>query len=275
MVSEKVSKILIIYVVGPLALLTLLLCYVEAGSGQYDDYYNTLESQEPHAKYSEEMLAMLDRTEPAVVLIKTHDKQGRCTGSGTGFFIDSCQLITNHHVIRNAHRASAYDSSGNKYEITGVVAKDINADIVRLTVNTDNQHPPKLEFAHLTPDAGDNVYVVGHPLGGPTKITKGIMNSTNINPDKCITFQVSAYVDPGSSGSPLLNNQGKVLGVVKAKKNTSHVTTMATPKIRIEQLVAENEAITLPKYSAIHSKPPQQKHFTERFKFRIRTSNQN
>ena len=101
------------------------------------------------------------------------------------------------------------------------------------------------------------------------------MNSTNINSEKCITFQVSAYVDPGSSGSPLLNIEGNVVGIIKAKQYTKHTTTMATPKVRIDDLVIENEATTLAQYSAIHSNPPKLPHFSERFKFRIRTSNHN
>jgi S1-C subfamily serine protease len=266
--SEEVSKKMLIFVMPPLAIITVMLCLSEKDNSPYDCDY-TIGSQSP--QYSQEILELFDNTDPAVVLIRTSDKYGRYRGSGTGFFVEGGDLITNHHVIRNAYKAVAVDSSGNKYEIMGVIANNVNADVVKLKVNKDRQSLPVLEYADVTPSFGDKVVVVGHPLGGKSKITKGKVSSFDIIAERCITFQVSAYVQPGSSGSPLLNMDGKVIGIIKAKSNTkNYVTTLATPTYRIEGLVLQDKVTDLEKYSSIHKKVPKILPF--RSKFSIRSS---
>ena len=105
--SEKVSKKILIYIILPLAIITVLLCIVEADNYPQDNLDYLIENQSPSPQYSQEILDLFDKTDPAVVLIRTSDKLGRYRGSGTGFFVEGGELITNHHGHQECIQSSS------------------------------------------------------------------------------------------------------------------------------------------------------------------------
>ncbi|MBK8876126.1 MAG: trypsin-like peptidase domain-containing protein [Bacteroidetes bacterium] len=152
---------------------------------------------------------MIKEASKAVVIVEQTD------GYGSGFFISpEGYIVTNYHVVASEKDIKVKLQNGEKLPAELVqVNKDF--DLALLKVKTLN--PVCLEFS-LTSDIGDDMLAIGTPLGknlGQT-ITKGIVSGYRIfNGVKLIQTDVS--INEGSSGGPLLNDSGKVLGIATMK----------------------------------------------------------
>ncbi len=140
--------------------------------------------------------------------------------SGSGFFISPTVVVTNHHVIDGASRIEVIFN--NEVQLTAVViGADAGNDLALLKVvgAEDVVRPLPLGNSNEVRE-GSRVYAVGFPLatvtGTKAKITEGIVSSTTGFGGSLKEFQITAPVQPGNSGGPLLNDRGEVIGVVTA-----------------------------------------------------------
>ena len=143
-------------------------------------------------------------------------------GSGSGFFVDSGLIATNFHVIAGATDGQAYLVSKNlTYAIVGVVAADEGRDLAILKVKAFGV--PSLPRASSdNVKVGETVYAAGSPKGWKDTVSMGIISRvrpvfTNIfRSGQVVTakrIQITAPTSPGSSGGPLLNSKGEVIGI--------------------------------------------------------------
>ena len=135
---------------------------------------------------------------------------------GTGFFINEIHVVTNYHVVKNFDKIKIY-AYNHPFEITKVkiVGYDIEIDIAVLEILETVEHDV-LKFSHITPMIGDTVYALGHGLNQVWSLTKGILSydyRRNPNTSFVHYLQTDAVINSGSSGGPLLNEEGDVLGV--------------------------------------------------------------
>jgi S1-C subfamily serine protease len=98
-----------------------------------------------------------------------------------------------------------------------------------------------LEITEDVPTFADGVRVIGYPGRAPLRISAGKVDSAGRLSPECRTFQISAPVAPGSSGSPVLNDAGKVIGIAKAMKlyPVGLPETYATPISRLQDMATE------------------------------------
>ena len=151
----------------------------------------------------------------SVVQINTYNQAGELIGSGSGFFYgDEGDLITSRHVLAGADRAEAQVSKDEVYPVLRIVAEDAKADIVRVTVDAPRKAARPLTLNPRIPEAGQRVVVIGSPLGLEHTVSDGIISAVRDIPGYGTIIQTTAPVSPGSSGSPLLNMAGEVIGVV-------------------------------------------------------------
>tara|TARA_B100000676_G_C18032031_1_gene819328 strand:+ start:666 stop:1709 length:1044 start_codon:yes stop_codon:yes gene_type:complete len=141
--------------------------------------------------------------------------------SGTGFLFSAKDyVITNWHLIRGAKNIKVKFINGENIKAE-IVLKDPPNDIVFLKL----ERQPKLPSSNLKIGdsskirMGDEVFTVGYPaywlLGNNPKYTKGEVNAlSGINDDPRV-FQVSVQIQPGSSGGPLFNSKGEVIGITQ------------------------------------------------------------
>jgi S1-C subfamily serine protease len=140
-------------------------------------------------------------------------------GNGTGFLItEDGYLITNDHVVRGVRRVKV--RIGKELHDAQIIKTDQKADLALLKVNADKL--PALPMV-LNRDAtlGDEVFTIGFPnvdlQGIEPKYTDGRISSLAGLHDDPTRYQISVPVQPGNSGGPLLDSNGRVVGVVVAR----------------------------------------------------------
>ena len=144
--------------------------------------------------------------------------------TGSGFFITSSGFfITNYHVIKGSSSITLIDNFGYKHNAV-VIDTNINNDIALLKVEGIFE-PLAIEPSDRVL-RGAEIVAIGYPnvdiQGISPKVTDGLINSLTGIKDDPRHFQISAPIQGGNSGGPLLNMSGNVIGLVSAKLSTSY-----------------------------------------------------
>ncbi len=138
--------------------------------------------------------------------------------SGSGFVVADGYWLTNHHVIENMKTVTV-SVNGHDYPAK-VVAKDAGLDLALLKASTGNLPPFKL--AH--PKMGQEVYAIGFPLtdllGEQARVTTGIVSSMHGYQGTTQDIQISAPIQPGNSGGPVVTNDWELIGVAVSSAST-------------------------------------------------------
>ncbi|HEY8610566.1 MAG TPA: serine protease [Roseomonas sp.] len=149
----------------------------------------------------------------------------REVSSGTGFVITERQVLTNDHVVRGCRNLRVRNAEGR--EITATVrARDNRRDLALLDLR-EAAGPPLTFRAGPDLRRGDPVVTYGFPLAGmlasgPT-LTTGDISALAGLADNRAHFQISAPVQPGNSGGPLMDLSGNVVGIITSKLNAQRV----------------------------------------------------
>ena len=140
------------------------------------------------------------------------------TGTGTAFLVAPDLLVTNRHVIQSCAAVEVYTSEGKRP--AQVQAADAAVDLALLRVPGLRGTLVRLRTPR-TIRLGETVFVFGFPLSGSLtsggNFTSGLVSGLRGLHDAPGDIQITAPVQPGNSGGPLLDAAGQVIGVVKAK----------------------------------------------------------
>jgi hypothetical protein len=156
-------------------------------------------------------------------------------GLGSGFFVAQNIIATNYHVIEGATQASCYiNNSTTKYKIDGYLAADKSVDLILLKVSTLNK--PALVFTSETVSPGQKIYAIGSPKGLPATISDGIVSGMR-DFEGYKLIQMTAPISPGSSGGPVLNSKGQLIGISVSQLTEGQNLNFAIPKSYLEVLL--------------------------------------
>ena len=183
---------------------------------------------------------LVRRIKPSAVAIQTFDSRGEALSRGSGFFIDTDRVVTNRHVIESAYRAEILSSSGAIYPVKGVLAVDAEGDLALLKIDAPAGVIRPLSLERTSPQEGESVVVIGNPFGLEGSVTNGIVSAVRDIPTFGRIIQITAPISPGSSGSPVVNMQGQVLGVATLQITGGQSINFAIPSERISQLQTGN-----------------------------------
>jgi len=168
---------------------------------------------------------------------------------GSGFFISADGLVaTCYHVVSEVRQASVTLKDGTVLPVLGLVASDPEADLAILKVGkptdplpfTDVPGPP-FKFLPLgppiLPPIGAEVYAIGSPKGLANTLSKGIVSAHRKMGANLALIQITAPVSPGSSGGPLVSEDGLVVGVIAATMLRAQNINFAIPVSLLRPLV--------------------------------------
>lgn len=153
----------------------------------------------------------LDSAMDKVFTVRSNDAEDRFLGSAF-LWHDGTVAVTNAHVVGKADEVRLIDRHGG--EITAlVIARDPVRDVAVLSVPEGAQGLP---LAPNAPQLGDEVFALGAPLGIEFTLTEGRISTLARQTDVAVPIlmlQHDAAVNPGSSGGPLVNAEGRLLGM--------------------------------------------------------------
>jgi hypothetical protein len=149
---------------------------------------------------------------PSVVTLRIYDRNGTQLGLGSGFFLQDGRIATNRHVIEGASWVEVYDQDG-KLLGTAPYAEAISShlDLAILPALGDSLLRG-LPLAVTPPHIGESVWVIGSPEGLTGTVSTGVVSAKR-NFDGESLLQVTAPISPGSSGGPVLDSSGRVVGI--------------------------------------------------------------
>jgi len=192
---------------------------------------------------------LVRRIKPSAVAIETFDARGEKLSRGSGFFVDVDRVVTNRHVIDGAYRAEVHLNSGNTYQVKNVIAVDAEGDLALLKVEAPPNLVRPLSLDRTSPQEGESVVVIGNPFGLEGSVTNGIVSAVRDIPGFGRIIQITAAISPGSSGSPVVNMQGQVIGVATLQITGGQSVNFAIPSERIAQLHRSAQSTTAPTMS--------------------------
>jgi len=184
---------------------------------------------------------------PSVVVIVAIDREGRFMSQGSGFVVrEDGAVVTNYHVISRATDIKV--KIGPKIlDIEGVLYVDLDNDLAILKVEGKGFPTVRLGDANGLL-VGEKLYVIGSPQGLENTISEGILSGIReISPQRRI-LQMTAPISPGSSGGPVFNGKGEVVGVatflIEENQNLNFALpiNLITPGLAKKDLVSPRDA---------------------------------
>jgi hypothetical protein len=196
----------------------------------------------------------------SVVTISSSDRRGESRGLGSGFIVRADGVVaTSFHVIGQGRPFTVSLPGGRVARPTAVLAVDRAKDLA--VVRIDAEGLPALELGDS--DAvrpGQPVLAVGSPLGFRESVAQGVVAQKREMEGRQL-IQVSMPIEPGSSGSPLLDLEGRVLGVIAIKSAVS--MGFAVPVNDLKALLAREKPMPIANWLTVGALDPRewQAHF--------------
>ena len=166
-------------------------------------------------------ISVYEKINPAIVAIDAKVSDG--TSSGSGCIINSEGLIlTSSHVILDSKDIKVTTSNGKSYKAQVVKKLGSGSDLTILKINSEKPFHTVTMGNSSSVKVGQKVLAIGNPFGFSGTLTQGIVSRIDKKRNK---IQTDAAINPGSSGGPLLNTNGEVIGINQAIYNPDNNTS--------------------------------------------------
>jgi S1-C subfamily serine protease len=191
------------------------------------------------------LVRLYEQVSPSVVNIGVYTARG--SGGGSGFVIDSSgHIVTNNHVVEEAEMILVRFADETVVEAE-LVGTDVDSDLAVLRVDVPDDLLKAVPLADSSAlRVGQRAIAVGSPFGFEQTMTTGIISALGriVRQESSYPLlqliQTDAAINPGSSGGPLLNAQGKVIGVntlIFSSSGSSAGVGFAVPVSTVKRVV--------------------------------------
>lgn len=151
----------------------------------------------------------------SVLMLTVYDEDGDAASTGSGFVMfDRQTLVTNYHVVDEAHSVVAESDDGRRYDLTRILIADEENDIAILRFESPTAMEP-LPYSTEPVKRGSSVVAIGSPIGLKNTVSMGNVSSVYYE-DGVNWIQITAPISHGSSGGALFNDEGEVIGMTSA-----------------------------------------------------------
>lgn len=166
---------------------------------------------------------------PSVVMIETYDAKGEVSGKGSGFIVSAeGAILTNYHVVAHTKQATVRLANKDAYDTVEVLEIDKRKDIALIKIKGFGLPYLKLGRSQDV-EVGETIYSLSNPLGVfQNTLSQGILSGIRAG-DGYRYFQISAPISHGSSGGPIFNSRGDVIGIAVATIEEGQNLNFAVP----------------------------------------------
>ena len=184
---------------------------------------------------------LFEKTSPAVVSIEVRDKRGRPISQGSGFLVSADGLIvTNFHVVWKGYSADVVLHDGRKVPVIGSAGNQ-QPDLTLLKI--EGTYSPLQLCGDDVPHVGAQVFTIGTPQGLPNTMSVGVISGPVRMMNGYPYLQTTAAISEGSSGGPLLNEAGEVVGVTTLTHVDGQNLNFAIPASLVRKLVENRRQV--------------------------------
>ena len=168
-------------------------------------------------------------TRNSVMALSAMNLSGEVERLGTGFIISSDgRLVTNYHVIEGASQIVAKHHTGGAFRVVSVLGTDKEHDIALLKLDAmDLPCLPLGDSGQVR--QGDRILIIGSPHGLEGTLSEGLVSALRGTAGKLTSLQFTAAISPGSSGSPVVDSAGQVIGVATCTIKDGQALNFAVP----------------------------------------------
>lgn len=253
-------------------ILIFISCRNESQSNSYelqkqqeliDQKNRELELKEKELKLKESELALLkselnnkkttkktlntlyEEVKKSVYLIYT--KSNNSVGQGSAFVVTPDGIaISNFHVFENASEAIAINEEGQEFMITEIIETNQDEDYIIFKIGPIKTPLSYLKISSDLAKIGDDCFTVGNPEGLTQTISKGLISSYRNN-NRLI--QTTTEITHGSSGGPLLNLEGNVIGITTSGLNKANLNFAVNIKsLYLDKYITQEKIVTQDNY---------------------------
>lgn len=186
---------------------------------------------------------IVDRSKPSIVRIEAGP------AVGTGFVVgDDGRIATNLHVIQGANEITVQLSDKRRFRVDKVVAIDPARDLAILHIEAPGLRALPIGNSDQV-SAGEPVVIIGNPLGFlDYTVSDGLISSVRPVSATLTVLQTSAPISQGSSGGPLFNNFGEVIGIATLISTEGQNLNFAIPSNYLRPLLAQRGGLTVAEF---------------------------
>lgn len=201
----------------------------------------------PPAKSVEAIAAEAKRS---VVKVLQSGREGM-DGLGAGFVVSENGLIaTNMHVIGEARRLEVEMANGDKHEVVEVTATDAHWDLALLRIAKKGLKPLALADSD-TIKQGQPIVAMGNPQGLAFSVVDGVVSEFPDLINEIPMIRLALPIEKGNSGGPLLDRQGRVLGILTMKSAVTENLGFAMPVNELKRLIEKPNPVPMARWLTI------------------------
>ncbi|MDB5341615.1 MAG: peptidase and chymotrypsin/Hap [Planctomycetaceae bacterium] len=206
--------------------------------------------QAPDMPLDKSVEQLAETARKSVVVISVSGRDGKQQGIGSGFIISEDGLIaTNAHVIGEGRPISVQFNDGKQVPVTSIHATQRAADLAIIKVDLKNL--PVLELGDAsTLKQGQGVVAIGNPHGLKHSIVSGVVSGTREIEGRNM-IQLAMPIEPGNSGGPLLDLQGRVRGIITMKSLVTNNLGFAVMVNALKPLLDKPNPVSMDRWLTI------------------------
>lgn len=219
------------------------------------DEKKDLPSKDEPAPVPKAVEKLAETAKKSLVVVTFSGRDGKRQGLGTGFIVAADGLIaTNLHVLGEARPIQVQLADGKKFDVTNIHASDRTLDLALIRIDAKDLTPLPLGNSDALKQ-GQAVAALGNPHGLTFSVVNGVVSGKRDIEGRAM-IQLAMPIEPGNSGGPLLDMDGKVHGIITMKSLVTNNLGFAVPVNSLKTLLKKPNPIPMSRWLTIGTLDP-------------------